>query len=551
MRYGRIAVIAVLAVLGFAPNLKPESKKAPGYLLNMYHFNIQYVAGSEGAMKRCVKEGFAPLVNFYLKHPQWHADFEMQGQYLEYLDANFPEVLKNFKKLVDNGQAELVSFHYADELVLAYPRRDHEWSMKLNDEIYKRYGFKRSGVIFTQEAQFGEGLADIGREHGYTVFVMNHDQYAWFQDDNRFPYYSLRGLDVIEKRDVTDASGPVRVKWLFLGDGEVAANMGFDPYFSALVNVTHFAMKKLERNLKAAEADGYKIATVSEYREALQTAGLKPVALKPQLDAPWRPEDDSGVFQWMGKYAFNTWEDDYGLRTTDWQIRDALLTWEQEGKDAAKLDEAWKHQLNAELSDPTGWFPMPVEVRYSREHHTATLSALGLTQAPALSAKEFLGESWEPAGEPPQKITVSGRARDAEIVWEKAKGRDNLFVADVTFKTARVKSGLISVSLPLIEPVVAYSPAGLEEEVRAIPFAEMKPFRFHLALTNGLIGLGQGWWLIRENRMGVLACGVDSKQQSLSFDIQDAKNQAVRLRLFVFKGSAEEATALANKINRI
>ena len=551
MRYRKIAAIALLAGLGLAPNLKPETKKAPGYLLNMYHFNIQYVAGSERAMKRCVKEGFEPLVDFYLAHPQWHADFEMQGLYLEYLDSHFPKVLKKFKQLVDNGQAELVSFHYADELVLAYPRRDHEWSMKFNDGIFKRYGVKRSGVIFTQEAQFGEGLADIGREHGYTVFVMNHDQYAWFQDDNRFPYYTLRGLDVVEKRDVTDASAPVRVRWLFLGDGEVAANMGFDPYFSQLVNVTYFAMKKLERDLKAAEADGYKIATVSEYRQALVDAGLKPAPLKPQLDAPWRPEDDSGVFQWMGKYAFNTWEEDYTLRTMDWQIRDALLSWEDEGKDAAKLDQAWQHQLNAEVSDPTGWFPLPVEVRFSKKEHAAALLALDLTKAPALSAMEFLSSQWEPASEPAQKITVSGRARETKVVWEKAKGQDNLFVAEVTFKTARMKSGLISVTLPLAEPVVAYCPAGLEKEVRAIPFAEMKPFRFHLALANGLIGLGRGWWLIRENRIGVLACGVDSKKQEISFDIEDAKNQFVRLRFFIFKGTAEEAAALANKINRV
>ena len=547
----RVLMVGVLLGCLLVGSGRSAGTKAPGYLLNMYHFNIQYIAGSEKAMRRCVEQGLVPLVDFYLAHPQWHADFEMQGQYLEYLDQNYPEVLRNFKTLVEGGQAELVSFHYGDELILAYPRRDREWSFQLNEEIFQRYGFKRSGVIFTQEAQFGEGLADFGREHGYSVFVLNHDQYAWFQDDDRFPYYSVRGLDVIEKRDVTDPNGPIRVRWLFLGDGEVAATGGSDPYFSAIIRATGHAMKKLEKDLQAAEADGYKIATVSEYRQALSDTGFKPVALKPQLDSPWRPEDGSGVFQWMGYYGFAHWEEDYELRTGDWLVRDALLTAEEQGRDQASLKKAWGHLLNAEVSDPTGWYPLPVEIRFSKNHHAAALLALDLTEPPRLSAKEFLGYAWQPASEPPVMITISGRAKHSQVIWEKAQDRENLFVAEVTFKTPAVASGLISVSLPLSEPVVAYSPAGLETEVREIPFSEMKPFQIHLGLPNGLIGLGRGWWLVRENRMGVLAGGVDSRKQTVSFDIQNAKAVPVRLRFFIFPASPEEAAAFANKINRI
>src|SRR4030042_1105564 len=103
----RVSVVVVLLGCLLAGSGRSAEPTVPGYLLNMYHFNIQYIAGSEKAMRRCVEQGFAPLVDFYLAHPNWHADFEMQGQYLEYLDQNYPEVLRNFKTLVEGGQAAL------------------------------------------------------------------------------------------------------------------------------------------------------------------------------------------------------------------------------------------------------------------------------------------------------------------------------------------------------------------------------------------------------------------------------------------------------------
>jgi hypothetical protein len=81
---------------------------------------------------------------------------------------------------------------------------------------------------------------------------------------------------------------------------------------------------KVEADFAKLQEDGYKIATVSEYVEALHRNKVQPRQLKPFLDAPWRPEDDSGVFTWMGKYV-TPGEDDWAIRTQNWQTRSWLL----------------------------------------------------------------------------------------------------------------------------------------------------------------------------------------------------------------------------------
>jgi len=76
-----------------------------------------------------------------------------------------PGVLSKLRQLVDAGQAELVSFHWSDQLFLAYPRRDLEVSHALMAEVWERTGLSPSGTVFCQEGQFGEGLAPFGAEH--------------------------------------------------------------------------------------------------------------------------------------------------------------------------------------------------------------------------------------------------------------------------------------------------------------------------------------------------------------------------------------------------
>ena len=516
-----------------------------GYVLNLYHFNLQYVAGSEKAMRNIVEKSFDPLLDFYLEHPGWGVDFELQAEFIEYLAENYPKVLEKFRKLAKTGQAEIISFHYSDQLVLAFPSLDQRHSLKLVKEIFEKYDLPLSGVVFLQEAQFGQGICALAKEFGYQVAVITPGQYNWFQDDPGIPYFSCQGLEVLKKENFNDPKTGLKAKWYFLGDGELVITGGINPYFSFLFKPNFFRKKKLEQDFKRLEKKGYKIATISEYLSALRSLGYQPRPLKPILDSPWRPEDDKGVFTWMGEYN-SKWEEDYQLRTENWQTRSWLISAEKAGISWEKLKPAWKHQLNAEVSDSTGWHPLPVEINYG---HSESRKVIEIVKnlcpdcAPEPLKFEYIPILPE---EFPTKVSVIG-AREKELKFFKVKDQPELFALEVKF-TAGPDT---KISFPFTGSEIIYSPALLEDQLVKIPLEQIKPRLHYLGLPNGLIGLKPGLWLIRDNRAGCVALGIDPEKEEVHFRVKKAGGKEFFFRFYILEGAEEEALKFANSLNQI
>jgi hypothetical protein len=543
-------LLIVLAALSLSAAAWGQEK----FVLNMYHFNFQYVAGNERAAKEGVKKGFEPLLDLYLAHPDWKADFEMQASYLIFLDEHFPAVLEKLRRLSQNGQAELVSFHYADELILAFPARDRERSLQLTRETFARFGLPLSGVIFTQEAQFGEGVCALGKNNGYQTAVITPASYDWFQDDAGYPYFTCRGLEVIKAEDpdlapeqmaeyVEPASG-VRAKWYFLGDGELQVTGGVSPYFGPLFRPKKKIIAKMVADFERYQRDGYRIATVGEYMEALHRHEVQPRPMRPFLDSAWRPQDDQGMFTWMGKYSFK-YEDDYGIRTGNWRARAGLVSAEQAGLSWDQLRNAWASQLEAEVSDSTGWYPLPVELRYSRSRTAAVIAEVKrLCPGCAPYQPDFVLVPVSASAIPViPRIEGAGRTK---LQYYSASGRDGLHAIGVSFVAGRDAR----VVFPISGPDLAYSPAMLESELVKFPFASIKPVLHYVGLPNGLIGLGDGRWLIRDNRSGTVAAGIDLGNHEVHFRVRGAGGRSFSFLFFLFQGPAADALALANQLNQ-
>ncbi|WP_198096958.1 hypothetical protein, partial [Clostridioides difficile] len=81
---------------------------------------------------------------------------------------------KKLQALQANNQLEIISCHYSDQLVLAYPREDLEKSLALNDAVYAKYGLKVSSVIYLQEGQTGEGVMKVLGQHGRRIAVVTN-----------------------------------------------------------------------------------------------------------------------------------------------------------------------------------------------------------------------------------------------------------------------------------------------------------------------------------------------------------------------------------------
>src|SRR5262249_6099050 len=155
-----------------------------------------------------------PMLDFYSAHPSWHTTFEMQGYMVEVLAERHSAVLKKLQALVAGGQIELVSCHYSDQFVLAYPREDLERSIVLNDSVFEKFHLKLSPVIFLQEDQFSEGIASVLAAHGRKIGAVmgGWDQ---FRNETNAAYYDFNGTTVVMANH--------GAAWLFYGDAELAA----------------------------------------------------------------------------------------------------------------------------------------------------------------------------------------------------------------------------------------------------------------------------------------------------------------------------------------
>ena len=149
--------------------------------MSLFHFNIEYVIGgldyTDHSGKRhllvdqqsaagwdndrvedwIVTESFHPILAMCDKHPDWGVDIELQAYMVEVLAARHPQTLALLRKLAVRGQVELVSFHNAAQLFLAFPYEDHARSISATKAVFDAHCLPRSGVVFNQERQSGEG----------------------------------------------------------------------------------------------------------------------------------------------------------------------------------------------------------------------------------------------------------------------------------------------------------------------------------------------------------------------------------------------------------
>ena len=286
------------------------------FALQMLHFNIQYVAGGlEGfcpvycdyneqeTEDLIIRESFVPVLDFYLAHPDWKVDIELPAYMVEVMAERFPADLHKLQELTWRGQVSLISFHYSAQFFLAFPAYDQEKSWEMTVEVFDRYCLPLSTVVFNQEGEFGEGRHAFMHTHGYEigVFPKNLFKYVRGLDTPVWPYYTLRGTDVVVGPVGLDPSSGIEVAWPFFDDGEkLAVANDLDPYFGDLFHYDPARMTEYEEELRALEDAGYKITTIEDYVRHPKARGLSQPDMGPVLDGTWQPGSTAGVHRWLG-----------------------------------------------------------------------------------------------------------------------------------------------------------------------------------------------------------------------------------------------------------
>jgi len=603
------AIVAVLLLAGLSSAAPLRAQTPARYSVTMFHYNIQYVAGGlrgfpsgEDALPEfdydadevedlIVRESFEPILDLFLAHPGWGVDLEMQAYMVEVLRDRHPDVLEKLRLLVQAGQAELISFHWADQLFLAYPRRAMERSHELMEEVWADVGIWPSPVVFCQEGQFGMGMARFARERGRAVLVLPKNLFR-FQHRDRYqrsaPLYTLDGVDVI--LGGTGYSGTeLAVSWSFFDDGELLATNDLNPYLGDAFRHDPESVATYELRLENLEAEGWRIATVGEYVAAAKAIGVRQDPLPPVLDGTWQPGSTNSMHKWMGlagifHLGYGN-ERDNAVLTGNVRAHHALVLAETMLDHAAdhglidpsgpraRLRDCWREALLAQVSDATGINPWLAEVRYGLEHGAAARKCAEAVQAELgraiggpvvyvdsgsgrLQAVERVPEE-ELVLEPPLLSAADGYALEADgrqigTAWHRLADRPNIHRLTIVFSPAQGSDFHLEARFPQRLPGFYLRPALDQGPAQLYPFSafDLEEERITLPLANGLVGIDQDLWLIKETRHVHVGAGFEPEQGRLIFaDWTADPAQEITWRFWLVEGGETEASALAASLN--
>ncbi|HHH31534.1 MAG TPA: hypothetical protein ENK57_24740, partial [Polyangiaceae bacterium] len=384
----------VIAALAFSSTWSGTAEAQHKYALQLFHFNVQYVCGgtlgytpnplpeldldNDTIEDRIITESFEPIVDLFEKHPTWGVDLEMQAYMLDVIAWRHPELLSKMQAMTQSGQIDINSFHYSDQLFIAYPEEDWKRSNELTHEVFERHGIPLSRSVFCQEGQSATTMAQRMEEAGYATMVWPKNLWTYQHGDlPAEPLYSFGDIHMVQGgkgSSYDDGNGlTIEVTWTFLDDGELLATGDINPYFPELFFHDPEAVAEYEAQLMDLEAQGYTITTVDKYVEEVKTL-ITPATPPPLLDGTWQPNSTGGVQRWMGgKGLFFQQERDNHVRTIGQQAHRELVVAELASSNAGidareKLDAAWRMLFLGQVTDASGINPFRGEIQYGISH---------------------------------------------------------------------------------------------------------------------------------------------------------------------------------------
>jgi hypothetical protein len=563
------------------------------YALSVFHFNIQYVAGgleglipaplpawptwelnAIGTEDMIVVESFEPIVDLFLEHPDWSVTLEMQGYFLDVLAERHPLILEKLRVLANDGGAELVSFHYSDQLFLAYPAIDWQKSVQLTIDTFEKYDLPLSGTVFCQEGQAGPGMAQAMSDFGYDTMVWPKN--LWIYQHGEFdaaPYYEFGdGSLVVGGLGVNDPANGVFTTWTFLDDGEKLATSDFDPYFPWFFKHNPDSVQAYEDALQALAEDDFIIGSVTDYVADLQAAAIEKSALPSLMGGTWQPASTDGTHRWMGgKGLWGNQERDNFVRTAGaiahrellgaQTVTDTLELDEQE-----RLDQAWRLLALGQVTDGTGINPFRGEAEYAIAHFGEVLRIATdvIDQAKSnvgmfnIRINTATGDVDEPERPPvfaptaaPVELEINTIGRDVTKVWYSVSSDPAIYKLVLDFSAKNPGPLFNDINLRFIgaDGPIQFSPALQDDQLLSYTREDFVFEHFYLPLANGLIGLGDNLFLIKDTAYCHLAAQIFTASPDVVFRDETAGWEESNRYVFYIVEGEEAALEFANLLN--
>jgi hypothetical protein len=548
------------------------------YILSLLHFNIQYCAGGTAGISadtdfpsddasvqdQTIVESFDPVLTMLEAHPSWHMDFEMQAYMVEILAERHPESLTRLRALAKSGQVELVSFHYSDQLFVAFPWRDEQKSLELTQEVFAANDLPLSDVVFTQEGQFGEGMLQRMPEFGYHTAVLPHNlaSAVWGAES---PQATWKAGDVnVLIGGAGYATASYTVGWHFLNDGELYATDDKNCYLGASFRESPEAMEAHAAELQAAEDSGAKIATIGEFTAAHGADHDEP--MPDMVDGTWQPDNTDNLGLWMGGMGIFSADEDDLVRVLNARASRQLAAAELvDGAGADQLDEGWRELLLGEVSDASGWNPLAVEVAYGKDHSSTAYELANSAIADACPTDaSWLHVNVATGAVTPDGHGATGGGDAAEapftLAFSAADDTDPMRTGTATWTTTADADVLaltvhldasgypVKLVFPWDGEEYATIPA-LTETMRELPATSVAMDPIGLPLALGVFRVAEGVWVIQKTDSTHLA-GIFSKAAgTVTFFDETGSADARTHEYRVVLGTAARATEVALALN--
>lgn len=593
-----LSLLAALAAPGTISTAHAGTAPPERYALSMFHFNVQYVAGGlvgyagyAGELRpaevedQIIVESLLPVLELYAAHPTWGANIELQGYLLDVLAARHPDTLALLRDLALSGQIEVVSFHYSDQFFVGYPQEDWARSQALTQATFDTHGVPLGTSVFCQEGQSGMAMAARMAERDYRTMVWPKN--LWIEQHGDFeaaPLYRFGDVELVvgaKGASYDDGTLQIETTWTFFDDGELLATGDWNPYFPDLFKHDPAVVAEYEANLEALEQDGWVISTVADYADAIRDRVALPDA-PPLFDGTWQPGSTNGVSKWLGDRSI--WalggppaDRDNQVRTLNYAAHRELVAAETAaavaGVDArARLDAAWRLLALSEVTDASGINPYRGELEYGLAHATEVLriargvideakASVGLDRVRIDPAAQTMVEG---DGDPfagtavddgPVTLTLAADdpTRSMSTAWsEVAPGHH---VVTIEFSAGEASNTDTKISARFggeLVDALTTTLALADDAPYTFSRADFAFTSFALALPLGVVSLGPDLYVIKDMGHVHLAAQVSRDTGDIEFHDETVLTTDHAAWVFhVFEGSADEAIALARRINSL
>ncbi len=153
--------------------------------------NHQPVGNFEHVFSEAYDKCYSPLLETLAKFPKVRFSIHHSGPLIEWIETNKPEYMKKLKKLVDEGQTEIMSGGFYEPILSIIPESDASGQLEMmNQWAEKKFAKKPRGAWLAEriwDPALPRILSDAGME--YTLLDDTHFNYAGLSEDDMHGYY--------------------------------------------------------------------------------------------------------------------------------------------------------------------------------------------------------------------------------------------------------------------------------------------------------------------------------------------------------------------------